>query len=176
MDPRRNDPTGQEQYGQARISDPRRNDPSGQEQSQNRNVVDRGERRDVPPGQERIVPLLQRVDPDIMERRNDPSGRERSLPPQQSRNDPSGEERSLSQISQVPLESSESREIPGRGNEVEEPIQQGDSDLRQILGGASPNESIQPIDDRSRIVTGSQEVMSSARKLFLFYNFLTNSF
>ncbi|XP_033228238.1 uncharacterized protein LOC117180044 isoform X4 [Belonocnema kinseyi] len=163
VDPRRNDPTGQEQYGQvARISDPRRNDPSGQENTQSRSVPDRGERRDVPPGQERI-PLLQRVDSDIMERRNDPSGRERSVPPQQSRNDPSGEERSLPQI-QAPLELSETREIPGRGNEAEEPIQQGDSDLRQILGGASPNESVQPIDDRSssRVVTGSQEVMSTA--------------
>ncbi|XP_051159047.1 uncharacterized protein LOC127280206 isoform X3 [Leptopilina boulardi] len=164
VDPRRNDPTGQEQYGQARIIDPRRNDPSGQEQTQTRNV-DRSERRDVPPGQERIVPLLQRVDSDIMERRNDPSGRERSIPPppppQQSRNDPSGEEQSL-QIPQAPLESSESREIPGRGNEIEEAIQQSDSDLRQILGGASPNESSQTIDDRSRVITGSQEVMSSA--------------
>lgn len=176
VDPRRNDPTGQEQYGQARIiTDPRRNDPSGQEQTQVRSVVDRVERRDVPPGQERITPLLQRVDnTDIMERRNDPSGRERSLPPppppQQSRNDPSGEERSsLQQIPiQVPLESSESREIPGRGNEIEEAIQQSDSDLRQILGGSSPNESIQTVNDRSRVITGSQEVMTSARE-FLYH-------
>lgn len=42
IDPRRNDPTGQEQYAQGvvgtmapRMSDPRRNDPSGQEQQQN---------------------------------------------------------------------------------------------------------------------------------------------
>ena len=164
VDPRRNDPTGQEQCEQiSRISDPRRNDPSGQENMQSRG--DRGERRDVPPGQERSIPLLQRVDTDIMERRDDPSGRERSVPPQQSRNDPSGEERSLPQI-QPPLELSEAREIPGRGNEVEKPIQQGDSDLRQILGGTSPNEVVQPMDDRSssRVVTGSQEVMSAARK------------
>ena len=43
VDPRRNDPTGQEQYGQTgtvtgvpRMADPRRNDPSGQEQQQSR--------------------------------------------------------------------------------------------------------------------------------------------
>ena len=38
IDPRRNDPTGQEQYAQVlgpRMSDPQRNDPSGQEQQQN---------------------------------------------------------------------------------------------------------------------------------------------
>lgn len=43
IDPRRNDPTGQEQYAQGvgagagvapRMSDPRRNDPSGQDQQQ----------------------------------------------------------------------------------------------------------------------------------------------
>lgn len=35
VDPRRNDPTGQEQYALGpRMSDPRRNDPSGQEQQQ----------------------------------------------------------------------------------------------------------------------------------------------
>lgn len=41
IDPRRNDPTGQEQYAQGvvgtmapRMSDPRRNNPSGQEQQQ----------------------------------------------------------------------------------------------------------------------------------------------
>ena len=131
-----------------------------------RSVSDRGERRDVPSGQERSIPLLQRIDVDIMERRNDPSGRERSLPPQQSRNDPSGEERSVPQIL-APLELSETREVPGRGNEIEEPIQQGDN-VRQILGGVSPNESTHPVDDNSssRVVTGSQEVMSVARKCF----------
>nr|XP_033185020.1 protein transport protein Sec16A isoform X3 [Bombus vancouverensis nearcticus] len=161
IDPRRNDPTGQEQYVQTgqRLSDPRRNDPSGQEQGlQLRNMSERSERRDVPPGQERNVPLLSRSDSDTMERRNDPSGRERSLPPQQSRNDPSGEERYQSQ-SQIMLEPSETREIPGRGNESEDPVQQTEENLRQIPGGASSNEVTQSPDDRSngRVVTGSQE-------------------
>ncbi|KAG7208272.1 hypothetical protein KM043_014515 [Ampulex compressa] len=165
IDPRRNDPTGQEQYIQAgqRLADPRRNDPSGQEQSiQARNLTDRSERRDVPPGQERNVPLLSRTDSDPLERRNDPSGRERSLPPQQSRNDPSGEERYQSQ-SQIMLEPSETREVPGRGNESEDSTQQTDGSLRQIPGGASPNEVVQSSDDRSngRVVTGSQEVPST---------------
>nr|XP_033327554.1 uncharacterized protein LOC117221042 isoform X5 [Megalopta genalis] len=167
IDPRRNDPTGQEQYVQsAQRLDPRRNDPSGQEQGlQLRNITDRSERRDIPPGQERSVSLLSRSDSDTLERRNDPSGRERSLPPQQSRNDPSGEERQQSQP-QIMLESSETREVPGRGNEPEEPNQQTDENLRQIPGGASPNEVTQSLDDRpnGRVVTGSQEVpsMSSA--------------
>lgn len=165
MDPRRNDPTGQEQYVQAgqRLSDPRRNDPSGQEQSvQVRNIADRVERRDVPPGQERNVPLLLRGDSDTLERRNDPSGRERSLPPQQSRNDPSGEERYQLQ-SQIMLEPSETREVPGRGNELEEAAQQTDAELRQIPGGASSNDVAQLPDDRTagRFVTGSQEVVTS---------------
>lgn len=55
IDPRRNDPTGQEHHVQTigqRLPDPRRNDPSGQEQSiQMRNISDRVERRDVLPGQ-----------------------------------------------------------------------------------------------------------------------------
>ncbi|XP_035722882.1 protein transport protein Sec16A-like isoform X7 [Vespa mandarinia] len=157
----RNDPAGQEQYIQSiqRLSDPRRNDPSGQEQGlQIRNISDRSERRDVPPGQERSISSLSRSESDTLERQNDPSGRERSLPPQQSRNDPSGEERYQVQ-SQIMLESSEIREIPGRGNESEEVTQQSDGGLRQIPGGASPNETIQSSDDRStgRIVTGSQE-------------------
>ncbi|XP_017755793.1 PREDICTED: uncharacterized protein LOC108547663 isoform X3 [Eufriesea mexicana] len=164
IDPRRNDPTGQEQYVQSgqRLSDPRRNDPSGQEQGlQLRNISERSERRDVPSGQERNVPLLSRSDSDTMERRNDPSGRERSLPPQQSRNDPSGEERYQSQP-QIMLEPSETREIPGRGNESEDSVQQTDENLRQIPGGASPNDVTQSSDDRpnGRIVTGSQEVSS----------------
>ncbi|XP_043254632.1 uncharacterized protein LOC122398624 isoform X2 [Colletes gigas] len=162
IDPRRNDPTGQEQYVQSvqRLPDPRRNDPSGQEQGlQLRNMSDRSERRDVPPGQERSVPILSRTDSDPLERRNDPSGRERSLPPQQSRNDPSGEERHQPQ-SQIMLESSETREVPGRGNDTEDPNQQTDEDLRQIPGGASPNDVAQSLDDRpnGRVVTGSQEV------------------
>ncbi|XP_014489136.1 PREDICTED: uncharacterized protein LOC106752154 isoform X3 [Dinoponera quadriceps] len=139
MDPRRNDPTGQEQYGQ-RLSDPRRNDPSGQEQ-----------RRDVPPGQER------NADSDALERRNDPSGRERSLP----RNDPSGEERSR----QITLEPSETRQVPGR--EPEEAAQQTDAELRQIPGGASPNDVAQTsTDDRTagRVVTGSQEVVAAMQQ------------
>ncbi|XP_029052027.2 uncharacterized protein LOC114880316 isoform X2 [Osmia bicornis bicornis] len=165
IDPRRNDPTGQEQYIQSgqRLSDPRRNDPSGQEQTvQLRNISDRSERRDVPPGQERNVSLLLRSDSDTMERRNDPSGRERSLPPQQSRNDPSGEERHQPQP-QIMLEPSETREVPGRGNEPEDPTQQANENLRQIPGGASPNEVIQSSDDRpnGRIVTGSQEIAST---------------
>ncbi|XP_015177291.1 PREDICTED: uncharacterized protein LOC107066825 isoform X5 [Polistes dominula] len=164
IDPRndRNDPAGQEQYIQSgqRLSDPRRNDPSGQEQGlQIRNISDRSERRDVPPGQERSISSLSRSESDTLERQNDPSGRERSLPPQQSRNDPSGEERYQVQ-SQIMLESSEIREIPGRGNELEDVAQQSDGGLRQIPGGASPNETIQSSDDRStgRVVTGSQEV------------------
>ncbi|XP_043669319.1 protein transport protein Sec16A isoform X8 [Vespula pensylvanica] len=157
----RNDPAGQEQYIQSvqRLSDPRRNDPSGQEQGlQIRNISDRSERRDVPPGQERSISSLSRSESDTLERQNDPSGRERSLVPQQSRNDPSGEERYQVQ-SQIMLESSEIREIPGRGNEPEEVTQQSDGGLRQIPGGASPNETIQSSDDRStgRVVTGSQE-------------------
>ncbi|KAK9310683.1 hypothetical protein QLX08_000014 [Tetragonisca angustula] len=164
IDPRRNDPTGQEQYVQSgqRLSDPRRNDPSGQEQSlQLRSIPERSERRDVPPGQERNVSLLSRSDSDTIERRNDPSGRERSLPPQQSRNDPSGEERYQLQ-SQIMLEPNEIREIPGRGNESEDLVQQTDENLRQIPGGSSPNEVTQSSDDRSngRVVTGSQEVSS----------------
>lgn len=162
IDPRRNDPTGQEQNVQSvqRLSDPRRNDPSGQEQGiQLRNISERSERRDVPSGQERSVPLLSRAESDPLERRNDPSGRERSLPPQQSRNDPSGEERHQPQP-QIMLESSETREVPGRGNDPEDPNQQTDEDLRQIPGGASPNEVAQSSDDRpnGRVVTGSQEV------------------
>ncbi|XP_076233217.1 endoplasmic reticulum export factor secretory 16 isoform X2 [Calliopsis andreniformis] len=157
IDPRRNDPTGQEQHVQSgqRLPDPRRNEPSGQL----RNISERTERRDVPPGQERSAPLLLRADSDTLERRNDPSGRERSLPPQQSRNDPSGEERHQIQ-SQIMMESSETREVPGRGNEPEDPNQQTDEDLRQIPGGASPNEVAQSSDDRSngRVVTGSQEI------------------
>lgn len=176
IDPRRNDPTGQEQYVQTgqRLSDPRRNDPSGQEQGlQLRNMSERSERRDVPPGQERNVPLLSRSDSDTMERRNDPSGRERSLPPQQSRNDPSGEERYQSQP-QIMLEPSETREIPGRGNESEDPVQQTEENLRQIPGGASSNEITQSPDDRSngRVVTGSQEVPSIGceRRLYIYVN------
>lgn len=157
MDPRRNDPTGQEHHVQ-RLSDPRRNDPSGQEHSmQVRNIPDRVERRDVLPGQERNVPLLLRGDSDTLERRNDPSGRERSLPPQQSRNDPSGEERYQLQ-SQIMLEPSETREVLGRGNESDEIAQQTDAELRQIPGGASSNDVTQLPDDRTtggRIVTGS---------------------
>lgn len=165
IDPRRNDPTGQEQYVQSgqRLPDPRRNDPSGQEQGlQLRNMPERTERRDVPPGQERSASLLLRTDSDTLERRNDPSGRERSLPPQQSRNDPSGEERHQVQ-SQIMLEPSETREVPGRGNEPEDPNQQTDENLRQIPGGASINEVAQPSDDRTngRVVTGSQEVPST---------------
>ncbi|XP_012286422.1 uncharacterized protein LOC105702982 isoform X2 [Orussus abietinus] len=158
-DPRRNDPTGQEQYvlNTSRVSDPRRNDPSGQEQNtQNRNVPDRADRRDVPPGQERNISLASRGDSDTLERRNDPSGRERSLPPQQSRNDPSGEERILS-IPQVSLQPSETREVPGRGNEPEEIVQQVDSEVRQIPGGASPSDVEQMTDDW--FPSGSQEVM-----------------
>ncbi|RLU21248.1 hypothetical protein DMN91_005621 [Ooceraea biroi] len=160
IDPRRNDPTGQETHMQAgqRLPDPRRNDPSGQEQSmQVRNIPDRVERRDVLPGQERNVPLLLRSDSDTLERRNDPSGRERSLPPQQSRNDPSGEERYQLQ-SQIILEPSETREVLGRGNEPEETVPQTDADLRQIPGGASSNDVTQLVDDRTtggRVVTGS---------------------
>ncbi|XP_036143891.1 uncharacterized protein LOC105832660 isoform X2 [Monomorium pharaonis] len=160
IDPRRNDPTGQEhhhvQAGQ-RLSDPRRNDPSGQEQSvQVRNMPDRAERRDILLGQERNTPLLLRGDSDTLERRNDPSGRERSLPPQQSRNDPSGEERYQLQ-SQIMLEPSETREVLGRGNEPDEVTQQTDAELRQIPGGAS-NDVAQLSDDRAtggRVVTGS---------------------
>ncbi|XP_077272641.1 endoplasmic reticulum export factor secretory 16 isoform X2 [Temnothorax americanus] len=160
IDPRRNDPTGQEHHAQTgqRLSDPRRNDPSGQEQStQVRNLPDRAERRDVLPGQERNVPLLLRGDSDTLERRNDPSGRERSLPPQQSRNDPSGEERYQLQ-SQIMLEPSEIREVLGRGNEPDEVAQQTDAELRQIPGGASSNDVTQLSDDRKtggRVVTGS---------------------
>ncbi|XP_011687970.1 PREDICTED: uncharacterized protein LOC105450057 isoform X2 [Wasmannia auropunctata] len=160
IDPRRNDPTGQEHHVQTgqRLSDPRRNDPSGQEQSmQVRSMPDRVERRDVLPGQERNVPLLLRGDSDTLERRNDPSGRERSLPPQQSRNDPSGEERHQLQ-SQLMLESSETREVLGRGNEPDEVAQQTDAELRQIPGGASSNDATQLPDDRTtggRVVTGS---------------------
>ncbi|XP_018404062.1 PREDICTED: uncharacterized protein LOC108780757 isoform X3 [Cyphomyrmex costatus] len=163
IDPRRNDPTGQEhqmQTGQ-RLPDPRRNDPSGQEQSiQVRNIPDRVERRDVLPGQERNVPLLLRGDTDTLERRNDPSGRERSLPPQQplpSRNDPSGEERYQLQ-SQIMMEPSETREVLGRGNEPDEVAQQTDAERRQIPGGASSNDVTQLSDDRTtggRVVTGS---------------------
>jgi len=159
IDPRRNDPTGQEHHVQTgqRLSDPRRNDPSGQEQSmQVRNIPDRVERRDVLPGQERNVSLLLRGDSDTLERRNDPSGRERSLPPQQSRNDPSGEERYQLQ-SQIMLEPSETREVLGRGNESDEVTQQTDAELRQIPGGASSNDVTQLSDDRTtgRVVTGS---------------------
>lgn len=133
---------------------------------QNRNIPDRTERRDVPPGQERSASLLQRSDTDTMERRNDPSGRERSLPPQQSRNDPSGEERIVTQT-QAPLESSVMREIPGRGTESEESMQQTDGGVRQIPGGASSSESVQASDDRAtaRVVTGSQEAAGTACKL-----------
>lgn len=98
----------------------------------------------------------------FLERRNDPSGRERSLPPQQSRNDPTGEERITPQA-QITLEPSEVREIPGRGNEIEEPIRAVDSSFRQIPGGASPNESIAVADDvtATRVVTGLQEMGST---------------
>ncbi|XP_018368875.1 PREDICTED: uncharacterized protein LOC108764951 isoform X3 [Trachymyrmex cornetzi] len=147
--------------GQSSTIDPRRNDPTGQEQSiQVRNIPDRAERRDVLPGQERNVPLLLRGDTDTLERRNDPSGRERSLPPQQplpSRNDPSGEERYQLQ-SQVMMEPSETREVLGRGNEPDEVAQQTDAERRQIPGGASSNDVTQLSDDRTtggRVVTGS---------------------
>ncbi|XP_058802718.1 uncharacterized protein LOC131670805 isoform X2 [Phymastichus coffea] len=181
VDPRRNDPTGQEQYPQSvvvpRMPDPRRNDPSGQEQQQHVTrsnlLADRmTDRRDMPSGQERAKPIQspppqRNAELETVERRNDPSGRERSLPPlpppQQSRNEPSGEEQriTLSITQPTPLESSAVREIPGRGNESEETIQQQDIDIRQIPGGASSNESVQNIsDDRSgaRVVTGSQQV------------------
>ncbi|XP_011641290.1 uncharacterized protein LOC105429805 isoform X2 [Pogonomyrmex barbatus] len=147
--------------GQSSTIDPRRNDPTGQEQSmQVRNIPDRVERRDVLPGQERNVSLLLRGDSDTLERRNDPSGRERSLPPQQSRNDPSGEERyQISLQSQIMLEPSETREVLGRGNEPDEVAQQTDAELRQIPGGASSNDVTQLPDDRTttggRVVTGS---------------------
>lgn len=144
--------------GQSSTIDPRRNDPTGQEQSmQVRSITDRVERRDVLPGQERNVPLLLRGDSDTLERRNDPSGRERSLPPQQSRNDPSGEERYQLQA-QIMLEPSETREVLGRGNEPDEVVQQTDAELRQIPGGASSNDVTQLPDDRTtggRVVTGS---------------------
>ncbi|XP_020290627.1 uncharacterized protein LOC109858109 isoform X2 [Pseudomyrmex gracilis] len=164
IDPRRNDPTGQEhhvQTGQSRLSDPRRNDPSGQEQSvQGRNISDRVERRDVLPGQERNVPLLLRGDAETLERRNDPSGRERSLPPQQSRNDPSGEERYQLQSQIIMLEPSETREVLGRGNEPEETAQQTDTELRQIPGGASSSDVTQLSDD-NRMTTGGRVVTGS---------------
>lgn len=128
----------------------------------------------MPSGQERVMPVQQPPPPqqrnsdlETVERRNDPSGRERSLPPlpQQSRNEPSGEEQRTAPI--VPqssqLEPGEVREIPGRGNEPEEAIQQPDSGIRQIPGGASSNESVQIMpDDRStgvaRVVTGLQQI------------------
>ncbi|XP_011879945.1 PREDICTED: uncharacterized protein LOC105568691 isoform X2 [Vollenhovia emeryi] len=150
--------------GQSSTMDPRRNDPTGQEQSMQVRSIgpDRAERRDVLPGQERNVPLLLRGDPDTLERRNDPSGRERSLPPppppQQSRNDPSGEERYQPQQSQMMLEPSETREVLGRGNEPDEVAQQSNADTRQIPGGASPGDVAQLPDDRAtggRVVTGS---------------------
>lgn len=168
-DPRRNDPTGQEQYVQSspRVTDPRRNDPSGQAQSvAPRNLPERTERRDVPPGQERSgSQLLSRGDNEILERRNDPSGRERSLPPSQSRNDPSGEERTQSQQT-IAIDPSEVREVPGSGTLSEESLPPVDGALRQIPGGASPNEAAQVNDDRNntRVVTGSQEVVMPGRK------------
>ncbi|XP_011256769.1 uncharacterized protein LOC105251566 isoform X2 [Camponotus floridanus] len=170
MDPRRNDPTGQEQHVQTgqRLSDPRRNDPSGQEQSiQIRNISDRVERRDVLPGQERNVPQLLRSDSDTLERRNDPSGRERSLPPQQSRNDPSGEERYQPQP-QIMLESSETREVLGRGNESDEVTRQTqDAELRQIPGGASSNDVTQLMPDDRTPTTGSRVVTGSLPEMIL---------
>ncbi|XP_029677547.1 uncharacterized protein LOC115244220 [Formica exsecta] len=171
MDPRRNDPTGQEHHVQTgqRLSDPRRNDPSGQEQSiQIRNISDRVERRDVLPGQERNVPQLLRGDSDTLERRNDPSGRERSLPPQQSRNDPSGEERYQPQP-QIMMEPSETREVLGRGNEPDEVARQTqDAELRQIPGGASSNDVTQLIpDDRTTTTTGGRVVTGSLPEMIL---------
>lgn len=171
MDPRRNDPTGQEHHVQTgqRLSDPRRNDPSGQEQSiQIRNISDRVERRDVLPGQERNVPQLLRSDSDTLERRNDPSGRERSLPPQQSRNDPSGEERYQPQP-QIMLEPSETREVLGRGNESDEVARQTqDTELRQIPGGASSNDVTQLMpDDRTPTTTGGRVVTGSLPEMIL---------
>ncbi|XP_066585949.1 uncharacterized protein [Prorops nasuta] len=166
MVPRRNDPTGQEQYiqGTQRLPDPRRNDPSGQEHGpQIRSLPERAERRDVPSGQERNLSLAPRGDSENVERRNDPSGRERSLPPQQSRNDPSGEER-IGLQSQIMLDSSDTREVPGRGYEIQEPIAQADGNLRRVPRGVSPSDILQPLDDRStnRVVTGSQEMSSVA--------------
>lgn len=65
--------------------------------------------------------------------------------------------------SQNILEPSETRQVPGRGNEIEE-SRPADANVRQILGGVSPNDP--SVDDRSqaRVVTGSQEVLSSVRK------------
>lgn len=101
-----------------------------------------------------------------MERRNDPSGRERLLvPTTQTRNHPSGEERMTPQ-QQIMLESSGNREIPGQGDELIGTPQNTDTTLRQVPGGASPNEAAQISDDRSntRIVTGSQEVTTPIRE------------
>lgn len=167
----RDDPTGQEQQIQSSprvVPDPRRNDPTGQAQLlPPRNLPERTERRDVPPGQERNSNALLRSDNDTLERRNDPSGRERSLPPSQSRNDPSGEERTQSTQSTA-LETSELREIPGSGTTAEESSIPIDSAIRLIPGGASPNESGQIPDERNnaRVVTGSTEVGMPLREYF----------
>ncbi|XP_048506299.1 uncharacterized protein LOC105694018 isoform X4 [Athalia rosae] len=177
-DPRRNDPTGQEQNIQVglRNLDPRRNDPSGQEHNVQpmRNISDRTERRDVPSGQERNIPLQVRADTELLERRNDPSGRERSLPPQQfrndapsenrrtlpdtRRNDPSGEECLQPQLVPAP-EPTDLREVPGRGNDSEELTQPVDNGVRQIPGGASHSEGVPISNDRedARVVPGSQK-------------------
>lgn len=159
-DPRRNDPTGQEQYVQSspRIVDPRRNDPSGQAQMLPRTLTERTERRDMPSGQERrdVLPILST---DTLERRNDPSGRESSLPPGQSRNDPSGEE-TIQPQAQLIIEPNEVREVPGSGvNPAEPPAASVDSGIRQIPGGVSSDEATTILDDRNntRVVTGSQE-------------------
>ncbi|KAK0179773.1 hypothetical protein PV327_005493 [Microctonus hyperodae] len=166
-DPRRNDPTGQEQYVQSspRLVDPRRNDLSGQAQgiqARSLSLNDRSERRDVPSGEERreSLPVLSR-DAETLERRNDPSGRERSLPPPaQSRNDPSGEERIQSQ-SQIPIESNELRQVPGSGVNSTEPSPPVDvAAIRQIPGGLSPIDVTNMpdnINNNTRVVTGSQE-------------------
>lgn len=169
-DPRRNDPTGQEQYVQSspRLVDPRRNDPSGQAQgiqARSLSLNDRSERRDVPSGEERreSLPVLSR-DTETLERRNDPSGRERSLPPPaQSRNDPSGEERIQTQ-SQIPIESNELRQVPGSGVNLAEPSPPVDVAIRQIPGGLSPIDVTNMPDNmnnNTRVVTGSQETPSA---------------
>lgn len=165
-DPRRNDPTGQEQYVQSnpRNLDSRRNPPEPVLNTQPRSIAitasDRTERRDVPSGQERRESRLLSRDTETPERRNDPSGRERSFPPSQSRNDPSGEERIQSQ-SQINLEPAEVRQVPGSGTNSVEPPPSAEV-VRQITGGVSRNEPVIPEDSNARIVTGSQQVLPAA--------------
>ncbi|KAJ8680007.1 hypothetical protein QAD02_015794 [Eretmocerus hayati] len=169
IDPRRNDPTGQEQYAQGvgsvssvslmgpRMSDPRRNDPSGQEQQQQQPSVstrpglqsDRTtDRRDVPSGQERNTPVQQLQQPPLA-RVGDLDNSSSSNISVERRNDPSGRERSV-----PPVPPQQSRNEPsGEEQRVAPQIlaQPEPGAIREIPGRGNEPEDVPQQPDSSSL-------------------------